>query len=137
MLKHLPKCWEILWAPFQPAYWPVPLERASCASFSKWFQNICISFDLFLKNLQFNEICFFFCSKIFGRFYCYTIVGFPGFLGALSIFTVPNKIAIMFTHSALVMVSRELIENIRNVKEKNVVVFFQWLVHWNIDQATW
>lgn len=43
-------------------------------------------------------------SKIFNRFHWLTLVAIPGFLGALSIFAVPNQIAIMFCHSALVMV---------------------------------
>lgn len=51
------------------------------------------------------------------------MVGMPGFLGALSIFTVPNKIAIMFTHSALVMV-RANISRFLHIRSIGLMIHF-------------
>lgn len=67
---------------------------------------------------------FFLLSKLFNRFHWSTLVGMPGFLGALSIFAVPNQIAIMFSHSALVMVSSALCSYQplkKNVNRKSII----------------
>lgn len=48
--------------------------------------------------------------NFFNRFHLYSMVAIPGFLGALSIFAVPNAIAVMFSHSSLVMAIEVMIK---------------------------
>ncbi|XP_031619737.1 transmembrane protein 135-like [Contarinia nasturtii] len=75
---------------------------------------------------------FFMCIlyRLLGRFYWYTIVGLPGFLGALTIFLVPNQIAIMFSHSCLVMVTEVLIKRRGSILFRcmDSVIWFRTLV---------
>lgn len=61
-----------------------------------------------LIKIKVNQIHrFLLFSNFLNKFRYYSIVAVPGFLGALGIFATPNKIAIMFAHSALVMVNTQ------------------------------